>query len=156
MTERQGKRAEALRLRAEGLTIRQIAAELGLPPTTIQNWLPTTEELSKADVMMRLRLKGLNNQQIADRVGLTRKGVAKALGPVPRRKTSGQRKPLDLAPETWTGVRDTAASLGLRAVQGSADGVGSVGMLLDAIAAGELDVAWRPGYGPHQPLGVKA
>lgn len=152
----EGRRSEARRLQAAGMSVRQIAARMDLPPTTIQNWLPTEEEAGQFARWARLRAAGLSNTAIAEREGVNRQRVAAVLGPVPRRKTSGQRKPLDLSPATWNGARNAAAALGLKAVQGSAEGTGSVGMLLDALAAGELKIEWRDGYGPMQPLGVKA
>lgn len=147
-------RHDARRLQAEGLSIRQVAAKLDLPPTTVANWLPTAAERSQFDRMMRLRLEGMNNQQIADQLGVIRQRVAAVLGPVPRRKTRGKRRTIDLSPETWDGARQVARDLGLRAVQGSAEGTGSIGMLLDAIAYGEVSVTWVGDHGPHDPLGA--
>lgn len=138
MTETEVARANELA--AEGKTYKQIARALGVPPLEVYASIPDTGEDSSFAQMARLASHGLSNAQIAQRLGVTRQAVSKQLGPRERRGETVVRN-MRMKPGTFDRMRELASDLGYLAGRGIDPHAGSIGRLLDAIAAGEVKIA---------------
>lgn len=144
------KRTAARDLLANGASRAAIARTLGVSESTVRRWLPSdpnarpsqAADPAETKAMRRMREQGISDAQIGRHFGISRAAVGHRLGPrADRQPSRGVRLSLDLSPETWAGVRKAAAGVGLKDASGGRP-VGSIRLLLDAIASGEVTVAW--------------
>lgn len=143
---------EANRLRDAGLSYRKIAEAMGVPKSTVTNWLAHPEDQERYEEFLEWRRQGLNNREIAERAGISRQRVADVLGPHVREKSSGESRTIDARQHTWERVREVALGLGLTPKTWPRSYQSLTTMLLDGIATGEIEVRWAEGCGPDQPL----
>jgi len=149
-------RTKALALRKKGLSIPQIANELGIPRVTVYSWLPETDDKDgRFAKMVAMREQGMTNIEIAEHFGTSHQYVSKVLGPSVRRgRRADPRDRIQVRlesrdHETLVGL---AENLGIRIPSGQAAGRGSINALLEEIARGRLKVAWSKGHTPHTHL----
>lgn len=132
-------RVRGAELAGQGKTYRQIARELGVAPLEVYEAIGDTGERSDFARMAAMAASGMTYTEIGRRFGMTRQAVGKQLGPRARRPRTVVRK-IRIEESTYDRVRDLAGQLGLRSGRGPIPTGGSVGLLLDAIARGELIV----------------
>lgn len=144
MTREEISRAKVLA--GEGKSYRQIARELGVLPLQVWEALGDNGEESSFARMARMSREGMTNAEIGRSLGLSRQAVAKELGARPCRPRTVVRT-IRVEPRTWEITRDMAQALGLRAGRGPKPSGGSVGLLLDAIARGDVEVTRKTGGG---------
>lgn len=149
---RDEKRQVARKLADAGKTLTDISAVLDVPVTTLYGWIPDAPDKPQLKRALELREKGMTYQEIGYELGVNKQRVAKLLGPVPRTPTSGDRRQIEVSTGTWERVETVARDLGLIVQRGRYTGKGSVAMLLDAIGAGHVSVAWTDGYRASDPL----
>lgn len=139
MNETQRSRARALA--CEGKRTRQIASHLGVTPLEVFEAIGESGEGAQFARMADMALGGATYAEIGRAFGITRQAVGKTLGPSPRRRrTRSVVRKVRVEPETYDRIRELAAAMNLRSGRGPQPRGGSVGLLLDAIARGELAV----------------
>lgn len=148
MNEAKGLPEKAKALSAGGMTYKNIADELNVPPLAIFAWVGDTGEDSAFARFARLRAKGLSNREIARRQGVQKDHVMKTLGPVPMPDRDYERRNIRIQQGSWPKLQAIALSLGFRVERGVYAGAGDVGSLIDAIVRGDVTLSWRPGRGP--------
>jgi hypothetical protein len=92
-----------------------------------------------------LRAQNLPLREIGARLGISHELVRRIAGPMPRRVTRGEAMYFPLSREDRQALAASAAELGLTVAIGRYTGGGSIALLLDAIARGEIIASWQSG-----------
>ena len=145
--EYDARQRKALDLRKQGMTLEQIAAEMGISKTTVAMLVPPTRRVPEKTQrqMLRaeeLRAEGKSNADIAVELGLSRQRVAQLLGgrPPAYKREEPKRLPIYVGEDAAAKVREIAADFGLVTTRGNKIGIGSVYDLFEALASGELKI----------------
>lgn len=147
---REEQRATAQQLFEQGVTKAQIGRILKVSPSAVARWLPagyrTPEDATRAAVMQKMRDEGQTYEAIGAAYGLTKARVGQIIGPK-RRVERGKTRHFNLSDDRWRALEQTAHGLGLTYADGSEGGRGNIVLMLDAVAKGEIGIAWQPGHG---------
>lgn len=150
-------RQKARELRADGMSMPEIAKNLGVHTQTVHSWLPTERERREGvyEKMAAMRDQGMTNIEIAKALNTTRHRVGALLGPSEYKNEPDPRRRIVVRvhDNQYEAVKRKMREQGVRwAKEGTRWRPTPINILLEEIASGRLQLEWAPGHGPYTYL----